>query len=225
MQPRLDAFATAPELIQPMLAMENAVKKSGLELGLIELIKLRVSQINGCAYCVHMHTNDARRMGESEDRLHLLTAWRESPLYSDRERAALAWAETLTRIMDKDFTHILTSYDRAVIGDYSGSIQAIGREAVNRFWIGLRSSFPNATSKIHHQIGMDDTMMSPRAAIRWSLDGTHDGWGAFGRPTGAKVHVMSMSHAEFGPWGLRREYCYYDEVAIWKQILLQTGDF
>ena len=137
--------------------------------------------------------------------------------------AALAWAETLTRIMDKDFTHILTSYDRAVIGDYSGSIQAIGREAVNRFWIGLRSSFPNATFKIHHQIGMDDTMMSPRAAIRWSLDGTHDGWGAFGRPTGAQVHVMGMCHAEFGPWGLRREFALYDEIAIWKQILLATG--
>ncbi|MEM9128367.1 MAG: nuclear transport factor 2 family protein [Pseudomonadota bacterium] len=134
------------------------------------------------------------------------------------------YAETLTRIMDKDFNHILADYDRAVIGDYAGSQQAIGREAVSRFWIGLRSSFPNATFKVHHQIGMNADMMSPRSAIRWSLDGTHDGWGAFGRPTGAKVHVMGLSHAEFGPWGLRREYTYYDEVAIWKQILLQTGD-
>ncbi|CUH47170.1 ester cyclase [Ruegeria atlantica] len=134
------------------------------------------------------------------------------------------YAETLARIMDKDFNHILADYDRAVIGDYAGSQQAIGRDAVSRFWIGLRSSFPNATFAIHHQIGMDGGMMPPRAAIRWSLDGTHDGWGAFGRPTGAKVHVMGMSHAEFGPWGLRREYSYYDEVAIWKQILLQTGD-
>ena len=61
------------------------------------------------------------------------------------------------------------------------------------------------------------------AALRWSLDGTHDGWGSFGRPTGARVHVMGMSHAEFGPWGMRREFALYDEIAIWKQILLATG--
>ncbi|MEX0318102.1 MAG: ester cyclase [Ruegeria sp.] len=134
------------------------------------------------------------------------------------------YADTLTRIMNKDFNHILADYDRAVIGEYTGAQQAIGREAVSRFWIGLRSSFPNAKFRIHHQIGMDGDMMPPRAAIRWSLDGPHTGWGAFGRPTGAQVHVMGMSHAEFGPWGLRREFSLYDEVAIWKQILLQTGD-
>ena len=133
------------------------------------------------------------------------------------------YAETLTRIMDKDFAHILRDFDRAVIGEYAGAQQAIGREAVSRFWIGLRASFPSASFKIHHCIGMDADMLSPRAAIRWSLDGTHDGWGAFGRPTGARVHVMGMSHAEFGPWGLRREYALYDEIAIWKQILLHTG--
>lgn len=141
---------------------------------------------------------------------------------NDNEWGA-CYAETLTRIMNKDFNHILADYDRAVIGEYAGSQQAVGREAVSRFWIGLRSSFPNATFQIHHQIGNEGNMMSPRASVRWSLDGTHDGWGAFGRPTGAKVHVMGMSHAEFGPWGLRREFSLYDEVAIWKQILLQTG--
>ncbi|MEX0276818.1 MAG: ester cyclase [Ruegeria sp.] len=134
------------------------------------------------------------------------------------------YAETLTRIMNKDFRHILEDYDRAVVGEYAGSKQAIGREAASQFWIGLRSSFPDAQFKVHHQIGMDGGMMPPRASVRWSLDGQHDGWGAFGRPTGAKVHVMGMSHAEFGPWGLRREFSLYDEVAIWKQILLQTGD-
>ncbi|NVO57792.1 ester cyclase [Rhodobacteraceae bacterium B1Z28] len=142
---------------------------------------------------------------------------------NDNEWGA-GYADTLTRIMNKDFNHILVDYDRAVIGEYASGKQAIGREAACQFWVGLRSSFPNAQFKIHHQIGMDGGMMSPRAAIRWSLDGTHDGWGAFGRPTGAKVHVMGMSHAEFGPWGLRREFSLYDEVAIWKQILLQTGD-
>ncbi|MEM7319803.1 MAG: nuclear transport factor 2 family protein [Pseudomonadota bacterium] len=136
----------------------------------------------------------------------------------------MQYADTLTRIMNKDFNHILADYDRAVIGEYAGAQQAIGRQAVSRFWVGLRSSFPNAAFKIHHRIGMDGGMMSPRASIRWSLDGTHDGWGAFGRPTGARVHVMGLSHAEFGPWGLRREFSLFDEVAIWKQILLQAGD-
>jgi SnoaL-like domain len=139
------------------------------------------------------------------------------------------YADTLKRIMAADFAHIHASYDRAVIGEYSGARQAIGREAVTAFWVGLRSAFPSATFAIHHQIGMEGGMMPPRAAIRWSLDGTHDGWGAFGRPTGARVHVMGMSHAEFGPFGpdgvsLRREFALYDEVAIWKQILLHTGD-
>ncbi len=98
MHPRLNHFTVAPQLMQPMLDMEERLRKSGLEYSLIELVKLRVSQINGCAFCIHMHTHDARAQGESEDRLHLLNAWRESSLYSERERAALAWAETLTHI-------------------------------------------------------------------------------------------------------------------------------
>jgi len=133
------------------------------------------------------------------------------------------YAETLNRIMNKDFNRILTGYDRAAIGEYAGAKTAIGREAISEFWVGLRSSFPSAKFEIHHQIGMDADMLSPRAAIRWSLDGTHDGWGAFGRPTGANVHVMGMAHAEFGPWGLRREFALYDEVAVWKQILMAQG--
>lgn len=98
MSPRINHFAVAPELLQPMLDMEERLRASGLEHSLNELVKLRVSQINGCAYCIHMHTHDARTNGESEDRLHLLNAWYESSLYSERERAALAWAETLTRV-------------------------------------------------------------------------------------------------------------------------------
>ena len=100
---------------------------------------------------------------------------------------------------------------------------AIGREQVLENWIGLRSSFPNAKFEIHHQIGMDADMLSPRASIRWSLDGIHEGWGSFGAPTGKHIHVMGMSQAEFGPWGLRREFGLWDEVAIWKQILMQQG--
>lgn len=133
------------------------------------------------------------------------------------------YADILARIMDDDFNHILTAYDRAVIGEYAGGQTTLGREDSVAFWLGLRASFPSATFNIHHQIGMDADMLSPRAAIRWSLDGTHDGWGSFGRPTGKRVHVFGACHAEFGPWGLRREYALYDEIAIWKQILMQTG--
>ncbi len=98
MSPRINHFAVAPDLLQPMLDIEERLRATDLEHSLIELVKLRVSQINGCAYCIHMHTHDARAHGETEDRLHLLNAWHESSLYSDRERAALAWAEALTRI-------------------------------------------------------------------------------------------------------------------------------
>ena len=89
--------------------------------------------------------------------------------------------------------------------------------------MGLRASFPNAEFKIEHQIGRQDPMLSPRAAVRWSLHGKHDGWGMFGQPTGADVYVMGFTHAEFGPYGLRREWTLFDHVSIWKQILMQTG--
>lgn len=134
------------------------------------------------------------------------------------------YEDLLTRIMQTDFRAIHQEYDRAVIGEYPGAVQGIGREQAVEFWLGLRSAFPDATFRIHHRIGMDGGMMPPRAAIRWSLDGTHSGWGSFGRPTGAPVHVMGIAHAEFGPWGLRREYALIDEIAIWKQILNHTGE-
>jgi hypothetical protein len=134
------------------------------------------------------------------------------------------YAATLERIMAADFNHIFNQYDRAVIGEYSGGLSTLGRDDTVAFWLGLRSSFPSAEFKVHHVIGMDADMLSPRASVRWSLDGVHDGWGSFGAPTGAQVHVMGAAHAEYGPWGLRREFALVDEVAIWKQILLQTGD-
>jgi hypothetical protein len=138
------------------------------------------------------------------------------------------YADTLQRIMDADFTHIHDSYDRAVIGAYPGAQTTLGVEEATGFWLGLRSSFPDAVFKVHHVIGMDGGMLSPRAAVRWSLTGTHSGWGSFGSPSGAPVHVMGLAHAEFGPFGpkgvgLRREFALYDEIAIWKQILLHQG--
>jgi AhpD family alkylhydroperoxidase len=100
MKPRLDPLATAAGDLKPMLALSESVHASGLEHSLIDLVKIRASQINGCAYCIHMHTAEARKKGESEEAIYLLDAWRESPLYSERERAALAWTEALTRIAD-----------------------------------------------------------------------------------------------------------------------------
>lgn len=139
------------------------------------------------------------------------------------------YAAILSQLMDKQFHIVREVYDRAVVTEYPGAVSGLSFPSVDGFWLGLRSSFPDAEFKIHHQIGLDGGMLSPRAAIRWSLTGVHSGWGAFGKPTGAKVHVMGMCHAEFGPFGangqgIRREYALYDEVAVWKQILMQSGE-
>jgi AhpD family alkylhydroperoxidase len=100
MKTRLNAFAAAPALMQSWLDFGTTVAEAGLESSLMELVKIRASQINGCAFCLHMHTLEARKKGESEDRIYLLDAWRDSPLYDDRERAALAWTEALTGVAD-----------------------------------------------------------------------------------------------------------------------------
>lgn len=100
MKPRMNFYKVAPDTINALMALENQVQASGLEKCLIELVKIRASQINGCAYCINMHTEDARKRGETEQRIYLLDAWRESPLYSDRERAALAWTEAVTLISE-----------------------------------------------------------------------------------------------------------------------------
>ncbi|MFY9694283.1 MAG: carboxymuconolactone decarboxylase family protein [Xanthobacteraceae bacterium] len=96
MKPRLNPFAAAPGPMQAWLDFGKTILKAGLEESLMELVEIRASQINGCARCLHMHTASARQRGETEERLYLLDAWRESPLYSERERAALAWTEALT---------------------------------------------------------------------------------------------------------------------------------
>jgi AhpD family alkylhydroperoxidase len=98
MTPRLNPMTVAPKLMQAMLELEGKVSGSGLEKSLMGLVKVRASQINGCAFCIHMHSKDAREHGESEERLYLLNAWREAPCFSERERAALAWTEALTSL-------------------------------------------------------------------------------------------------------------------------------
>ena len=138
-----------------------------------------------------------------------------------------AWGEThadiLKRIMGADMAVIPAAYDRACNLEYPGGKTGPSHGDADQFWMGLRASFPSAEFKIEHQIGREDPMMPPRSAIRWSLWGKHDGWGSFGTPTGADVYVLGISHAEFGPWGLRRDWTLFDETAIWKQILLKTG--
>ena len=98
MKPRINFYLAAPEIIKALTAVETQIQSSGLEQSLIELVRTRASQVNGCAFCINMHTQDARKQGETEQRLYLLNAWREAPLYTDRERAALAWTEAVTLI-------------------------------------------------------------------------------------------------------------------------------
>jgi AhpD family alkylhydroperoxidase len=100
MKPRLNFYGQAPELTKALVALNKAVDECGLEKSLLHLIKLRASQINGCSFCVEMHSREARVDGETEQRLYLVSAWKESPLFTDRERAAFAWVEAVTKIAD-----------------------------------------------------------------------------------------------------------------------------
>ena len=138
----------------------------------------------------------------------------------NRDRWGGRLRELVEGIMAADLSLIPKAYDRAVQVEYPGGVTRYGHGDADRFWIGLRASFPKAAFTVHHVIGRDDPFLPPRAAIRWSLWGRHTGWGAFGVPSGAMVYVLGITHAEFGPRGLRREWTLYDETAIWKQIAL-----
>ena len=133
------------------------------------------------------------------------------------------YSALLHDIMAARVSSITANYDRAVHLELPGGSSGHGWEAADRYWLGLRSAFPDATFTVHHTIGREDPQLAPRAALRWSLHGTHSGWGAFGEPSGAEVYVMGISHAEYGPRGLRREWIMVDDTAIWKQILLHLG--
>src|SRR5262245_993451 len=116
MAPRIDVSKyMSASTTQGLLGLSHAVETSGLERSLLELIKIRASQINGCAYCLDMHTKDARAMGETEQRIYALNAWRETPFFTPRERAALEWTEALTRIAD---THVPDEVYEAVRAQY-----------------------------------------------------------------------------------------------------------
>jgi len=116
MKSRLNFYQAAPDTMKALEALEAHVRASSLEQSLIELVKTRASQINGCAFCINMHTQDARKQGETEQRLYLLNAWREAPVYSDRERAALAWTEAVTLVSE---THVPDDVYEQVRGQFS----------------------------------------------------------------------------------------------------------
>ena len=134
--------------------------------------------------------------------------------------AGARYAELLHAVVSGDEAVVEANWDRAAQVELPGGVIDYGWNAVSSFWNDLRSALPDAALTIEHQIGRDDEHLGERAALRWWISGTHTGGGMFGDPTGAPVHIMGISHAEFGPWGLRREWVVFDEVAVWKQILL-----
>jgi AhpD family alkylhydroperoxidase len=141
----MNIFQVAPEGSKALLAVEAAIEKSGIEHGLLELVRLRASQINGCAFCIHMHVKDALKHGESDMRIHMLDGWRDSPLFSDRERVALNWTESLTRIAkthapDADYALLQSQFSETEIAHLTLLIGAIN--GWNRVQIGLRAVHP-----------------------------------------------------------------------------------
>ncbi len=145
MEPRLKPTDVSPKAYQALLALNSYVENCGLEKSLLELVKMRASQINGCAYCLHMHSKDAIAHGEDPIRLVLLDAWRESPAFTPRERAALAWTESLTRIAetqapDEDYRFVSQHFTPDELVNLSVAIAMIN--TWNRLSIGFRAIHP-----------------------------------------------------------------------------------
>jgi len=144
--PRLSYRDASPAAYNAMIALETSVRKAGLEPSLLELVKLRASQINGCAFCVDMHSSDARKKGEDERRLHLLSVWREVPsFFSPRERAALAWTESLTLISenhvpDDVYAQVSQEFSETELTNLTLAVVAIN--GWNRFSISFRAMPP-----------------------------------------------------------------------------------
>lgn len=139
---RIDYQREAPGALKAMLELEKYVTGSGLERSLYELVKLRASQINGCAYCLDMHSKDARKAGETEQRIYALVAWRETPFYTERERAALAWTEALTLISDNEISDELYASVREHFDEKELVALSMGIIAINgwnRLAIGFRT--------------------------------------------------------------------------------------
>jgi AhpD family alkylhydroperoxidase len=152
MQKRSQYAKAYPEAMNAMLALAKAVERTGLPPQLIELIDYRVSQLNGCAFCLDMHSKDLRARGETEQRLYMITAWREVPhLYSDRERAALAWAEAVTRlehqeVSDAEYDAASQEFSEAELTQLTLAVVAIN--GWNRFNVAFRTPAGNYKSNI-----------------------------------------------------------------------------
>ncbi|WP_219822577.1 carboxymuconolactone decarboxylase family protein [Sphingomonas montanisoli] len=146
MKPRIaNPIALAPEQVKAMMALESSFAATGLDPVLLELVRLRVSQMNHCAFCINMHTGLLRKDGQSEMRLYMLNAWRESSLYTPRERAALGWAETLTRLSethapDADYEDFAFEFSEAEQVQLTFAIGAIN--TWNRLQVGFRVAHP-----------------------------------------------------------------------------------
>lgn len=143
MTQRMNYATAAPGGFKALRSLQEYVEGSGLEHTLLELVKMRASQINGCAYCLDMHSKDARAAGETEQRLYVLNAWREAPFYSERERAALAWTEALTQISssgvsDELYKEVRQQFSEKELSDLSFAIIAIN--GWNRLAIPFRST-------------------------------------------------------------------------------------
>jgi AhpD family alkylhydroperoxidase len=140
--PQSRLYELVPSLREGLIGIGKAVERSGLDRKLIELAKIRASQINGCAFCLKMHTADARRLGESEERIYLLDAWREAPCYTEKERAALAWTEAVTRLQGGVPDEVFEEA-RAQLGD-EGLANLTAAVAVINAWnrISIAYRFP-----------------------------------------------------------------------------------
>ncbi|WP_283195462.1 carboxymuconolactone decarboxylase family protein [Rhizobium sp. AN80A] len=145
MQPRFNFAKAAPEAYKAVLALEDYVQKSGLERRFIHLIKLRASQINGCAYCVDMHVKEARHDGLSEQWINLMCVWQESPVYDERERALLGWVDAVTKVAqtgapDADYEALKAYFSEAEMMNITVAIGAIN--VWNRLAVGFRAQHP-----------------------------------------------------------------------------------
>jgi len=145
-QPRIDYKKVAPEVIEAMQGLEECVykgdRKAGLERSILHLVKLRASQINGCAWCIDMHTKDARAEGETEQRLYLIPAWRDAPFFSERERAALAWTEAVTLVSQDHVPDQVYDYVRRQFTDKELVYLTLAIVAINgwnRFNVSMRT--------------------------------------------------------------------------------------
>ncbi|HET7371801.1 MAG TPA: carboxymuconolactone decarboxylase family protein [Gemmatimonadaceae bacterium] len=147
MSGRFDYETVAPAANEAMRGVERYVRASGLERSLIELVKIRASQLNGCAFCLDMHTKDARAAGESEQRIYVLPAWREAPFYSERERAALAWTEALTRLAPDGVPDELYERARKVFNEVelvNLTMAIVAINGWNRLSVAFRSPEPGS---------------------------------------------------------------------------------